>query len=292
MDLQALKIFQVVAETGSISKAAQELNYAQSNISAKIQQLEVYFQTSLFHRHNKGVTITEKGQILLDYAKKVFLLIDETNHAIREDDTNGGSLCLGSIRPTATHRLPLILSKYHNAYPNVNITIKTSATSKLISDVLEYNLDGAFVAGSYDHPDLVEKQVFMEELGFVSDTMYPQLSLQDLKTRSLLMFSSPGSTYRKIFMEWLKDKDLPQSRIIEFDTWEAMLSALCSGLGVSLLPFSAVEGYVKTGWLRFHPIQGQYSRVPTIFIYRKDNYVTKALLNFNDMLESLKNPQV
>ena len=64
MDLQALRYFRIVAREGSFSQAAQKLNYAQSNLSTKIRQLEGELETPLFRRHAHGVTLTEKGESL------------------------------------------------------------------------------------------------------------------------------------------------------------------------------------------------------------------------------------
>ncbi|WP_246040180.1 MULTISPECIES: helix-turn-helix domain-containing protein [Bacillaceae] len=62
--MHTLKIFQTVAKLGSISQAARELQYAQSNIIMKMQQLEADFQAILFCRHNRGITLTAKGSML------------------------------------------------------------------------------------------------------------------------------------------------------------------------------------------------------------------------------------
>ncbi len=71
MDIQLLKVFFATAQEGSISKAAQRLNFVQSNVTHKIQQLEADLQTQLFYRHNRGITLTPSGQILLSYAEKI-----------------------------------------------------------------------------------------------------------------------------------------------------------------------------------------------------------------------------
>ncbi|GGG69111.1 hypothetical protein GCM10010918_25270 [Paenibacillus radicis (ex Gao et al. 2016)] len=65
MDIQLLKVFYTTAQEGSISKAAQKLTFAQSNVTHKIQQLEADLQTQLFYRHNRGITLTPTGHILL-----------------------------------------------------------------------------------------------------------------------------------------------------------------------------------------------------------------------------------
>src|SRR5690348_880591 len=111
MDLHTLKIFQTVAKLGSISQAARELKYEQSNITMKIQQLESDLQTTLFYRHNRGTALTTKGSLLLTYAEKIFDLIDETKNVMMDDQTPRGPLIIGSMETTAAVRLPVLFSK-------------------------------------------------------------------------------------------------------------------------------------------------------------------------------------
>lgn len=70
MNIQLLKVFLTTAREGSISKAAQALNYAQSNVTNKIQQLEADLQTKLFYRHRRGITLTPQGKFLFHIQKK------------------------------------------------------------------------------------------------------------------------------------------------------------------------------------------------------------------------------
>ena len=95
MDLQALRFFRTVAKAGSISRAARELNYAQSNLTTKIRQLEAELQTRLFYRHSRGVALTDKGKILLSYADQILRLIDEAQQAIGDHENPRGPLLIG-----------------------------------------------------------------------------------------------------------------------------------------------------------------------------------------------------
>lgn len=289
MDLQALKIFKIVAEKGSISQAARELNYAQSNVSTKIQHLESNLQTLLFYRHNRGITLTVKGQMLLAYTEKIFHLIDETTRVMKDDSIPKGPLYVGSMETTAAVYLPKLLSKYHNAYPNVDLTLKTGTTEQNIQGVLQYNLDGAFVAGPINHPELIQKPVTEEELVLITDTMHSSMSsIRDIQTRTLLVFPN-GCSYRMILEQWLHEKGLIPNKIIEFDTIEAIIGCVCAGLGISLLPISVVEKYVQARILRCHSIENSSTKVPTVFIYRNDRFMSTSLIKFIDMFSDKEN---
>lgn len=284
MDLHTLKIFKTVAKLGSISQAARELQYAQSNITMKIQQLESDLQTTLFHRHNRGTALTAKGNMLLTYTEKIFNLIEETKNVMNDDQTPKGPLIIGSMETTAAVRLPALLSKYHKNFPDVDLTLKTGSTEQNIQGVLQYELDGAFVAGPIEHPELIEKEVIEEELVLITDTIHPPISsIKDIQTRTLLVFHA-GCSYREKLEQWLRQEGVIPKKIMEFGTLDAIVGCVSAGLGVSMVPQSVVEKHVQEGILRQHSIPNLYGKVKTVFIYRKDKYVPSSLLKFIAMI--------
>lgn len=82
MESGDLRVFQMVAREGTITKAALQLGYVQSNVTARIQQLEAELGTTLFLRHNRGMTLSASGKLLLDYANKIIGLLDEASKAL------------------------------------------------------------------------------------------------------------------------------------------------------------------------------------------------------------------
>ena len=284
MDLHALKIFQIVAKVGSISQAARELQYAQSNITMKIQQLESDLQTTLFYRHNRGTALTAKGSMLLTYTEKIFDLIEETKSVMNDDQTPSGPLIIGSMETTAAVRLPALLSKYHKDFPDVDLTLKTGSTEQNIQGVLQYELNGAFVAGPIEHPELIEKEVIEEELVLITDTIHPPISsFKDIQTKTLLVFHA-GCSYREKLEQWLHQERVIPNKIMEFGTLDAIIGCVAAGLGISMLPQSVVAKHVQDGILRQHLIPNLYGKVKTVFIYRKDKYVSASLIKFINMI--------
>ncbi|MFP3919267.1 LysR family transcriptional regulator [Lysinibacillus telephonicus] len=288
MDLQSLKIFQTVAKLGSISQAARELQYAQSNITMKIQQLESDLQTTLFYRHNRGTALTAKGIMLLAYTQKIFNLIEETKSVMNDDQTPKGQLTIGSMETTAAVRLPALLSRYHKDFPDVDLTIKTGPTKQNIQGILQYELDGAFVAGPIGHPELIEKEVFEEELVLITDSIDPPISsFEDFQTRTLLVFHN-GCSYREKVEQWLQKEGLIPNKVMEFGTIDAIIGCVEGGLGISMLPQSVVAKNVQNGTLRQYSLPNEYGKVKTVFIYRKDKYLPASLKEFINMLDEVK----
>jgi LysR family transcriptional regulator, cell division regulator len=286
MDLQALKFFRAVAELGSISKAARELNYAQSNLTAKIQQLETELQTTLFYRHNRGTSLTDKGKLLLSYTDEIFNLLDEVKNVMNDEQTPKGPLVIGSMETTAAIRLPLLLSKFHREYPAVDLSLKTGPTEQNVQGVLQYELDGAFVAGPIEHPDLTYKTVIEEELVLVTDSFHqPLISMQEIQNRTILVFRN-GCSYRARFEEWIHHEGVIPEKIMEFGTLDGIIGCVSAGLGISLLPQSVVDKHVKEGLLIQHSIPNVFGKVKTLFIYRNDKYMSSSLREFIEMLSN------
>lgn len=286
MDLQALRFFQAVAEFGSISKGAKELNYAQSNLTSKIKQLEADLQTTLFYRHNRGTTLTNKGKVLLSYTDKIFQLLEEVKEVMSDEQIANGPFVIGSMDTTAAIRLPTLLEKFHREYPAVDLTLKTGPTEQNVQDVLQYEVDGAFVAGPIEHPDLDYKTLIAEELVLITDTLHPPLtSLKEIPNRAILVFRN-GCSCRARFEEWFHHEGVIPEKVMEFGTLEGIIGCVSAGLGISLLPRSVVAKYVDEKIIIEHCIPEKFGKAETIFIYRKDKYMSPFLNKFTEMLSS------
>ncbi|WP_067725836.1 LysR family transcriptional regulator [Oceanobacillus damuensis] len=284
MEIKDLLIFQSVAQHGSISKAADDLCYVQSHVTARIKSLESKLNTQLFHRHSRGTTLNSEGKKLLSYSKKILFMLDEMNKAFQDMDSPSGTLEIGTVETVM--KLPLILSAYHRKYPNVDLTLKTGVSKSLISQILQCKLDGAFVAGFGPHPDIQQVEVFQEKLVLISDD--EKVSFDHLKNKPLLVFNS-GCSYRARLEDWLSDEGVINAKVMEFGTLETILGGVISGLGISLVPQSAVSHLEEEGVIQCHAIPEKYGNVSTVFIRREDTYLTNTMIKFIDTIKEFTN---
>lgn len=287
MDINDLKIFQIVARYGSITKAAHELNFVQSNVTARIKQLEAELNTTLFYRHSRGVTLTSSGKTLLSYAEKMIHLFNESIKAVNDSHIPQGPLSIGSMETTAAVRLPAILALYHKNFPEVDLLLRTGSTEQLIQAVLDYEIDGAFVAGPVHHPDITQEVIFNEKLYLVTaPSSVPLKTINEIKNRTILVFRQ-GCSYRARLQQWLYSEGILPIKIIEFGSLEAITGGVMAGMGVSLLPLSIVNKYNESGQLTIHQIPEDYSIVDTVFIRRRDVFMSRALQSFLKSILSL-----
>lgn len=287
MDINDLKIFQTVAHYGSITKAAHELNFVQSNVTARIKQLEAALNTTLFYRHSRGVTLTSSGKTLLSYAEKMIHLFNESIKAVNDSHIPQGPLSIGSMETTAAVRLPAILALYHKNFPEVDLLLRTGSTEQLIQAVLDYEIDGAFVAGPVHHPDITQEVIFNEKLYLVTaPSSVPLKTINEIKNRTILVFRQ-GCSYRARLQQWLYSEGILPIKIIEFGSLEAIIGGVMAGMGVSLLPLSIVSKYNESGQLTILQIPEDYSIVDTVFIRRRDVFMSRALQSFLKSILSL-----
>lgn len=285
MNTNDLIIFQAVAHHGSINRAAQQLNYVQSNITSRIQKLELALNTKLFHRHKRGVTLTIEGSALLPYAEKITSLIEEMKQFTTSDVTPRGKIDIASVETVI--KLPIILSAYTKKYKEVDLTLSTGVTTELKEKVLHHEFDGAFVTKSnaiYD-TDLTEIEVFHEKLVIVSSE--ENSNLDYLMEQPILRFSD-GCGYRAKLNEWLQDNKITPSKVMELGTLETTLGSVMSGLGIAYVPYSTIKDHVENKRIYYYELPKKYSQITTSFIYRKSNYIAPALKRFIETIEENK----
>ncbi len=280
MDIQELKYFCAVASEGSLSRAAQKLHYAQSNLSTKIIQLEQELGSPLFYRNNRGVTLTPKGELLLKYATKLINLADETVIAVRDDTAAQGMLKIGSMESTVVSYLSEFLAQFHTEHPQITVQVESGTTEKLLQGVLEHRLNGAFVAGTIRHSELIAKPVRTEKLCLImSKSLGADNNLSTALAQPLLVFPY-GCSYRKTLEYWMKDEGLTAGKIFEFNTLSAIFASVSAGLGVALFPESCIWKYSQRDALVIMDVPPKYASVSTVFVYRKDSFLSGAMSSF------------
>ncbi|MEZ5820014.1 MAG: LysR family transcriptional regulator [Bradyrhizobium sp.] len=280
MELTDLQTFAAVARTGGITRAAEELNTVQSNVTQRVKALEAEIGTALFERHSRGMTLTGAGRRLLPYARQMAALSREAVLAARDDGEPKGPLAIGSMETTAAVRLPALLADFHRRFPAVRLSLRTATTADLVAAVLEGSLDGAFVAGPIAHADLNACVAFREELVLVT--------AQQIKTLAELRAATPesgptalvfrtGCTYRQRLEQVLTEFGWPSATRFELGTLDGMVGCVAAGMGVTLLP-RAVVG--KNASVKVHSLGSAQSRVETLFVTRRAAHDYSALRGF------------
>ncbi|KJJ42934.1 transcriptional regulator [Bacillus subtilis] len=284
MESGDLKIFQAVAREGSITKAAQMLNYVQSNVTARIHNLEEDLNIRLFHRTNRGMKLTVAGENLLQYADQVLALLDEAEKSAKMSQQPKGPLRIGSLETTAVTHLPEHAASFLRRFPEVDLSVNTADTHNLMQQVLDHKVDGAFVYGPVDHTDIRQIPVSRDELVLISSR---EGTAEDMLRQPMLFFGA-GCSHRARVKRLLEEAGIQKQKIIEFGTLEAIVRGVSAGLGTALLPRSAVDCCEQRTNVWIHQLPAPYQDLEIVFIYRKDFFITSAFQRFMDEVDEMK----
>ena len=281
MESSDLRVFEAVARLGSITAASDELHTVQSNVTARIRTLEDELGIALFRRHSRGVLLTSAGERLLPYAIKIAQLLKDATNVVGDQAIPAGRLLIGSLESTAGVRLPTILSAYREKFPQVNLVLTVGTTGHLIEEVLARRLEGAFVAGPVERAEIVEVQVFAEEMVLVTSPKFRSVDevFQSPIGVNILVLRE-GCSYRARLERVLKENGVRSFGQLEFGTIDGIFGCAREGLGLTMMPRSVSERASQNGKLGIHELPRKEAMVPTMFIRRKDAVQSAALRRF------------
>ncbi|MGN6579883.1 MAG: LysR substrate-binding domain-containing protein [Bordetella sp.] len=280
MDLTDLRVFQAVARTGGITRAAALLHRVPSNITTRIQQLESDLDASLFIREGKRFQLSPQGKVLLDYATRLLSLAEEARGAMH-DQIPRGVLNLGAMESTAAIRLPSLLGQMHERYPDLSVELRTGAPRPLTARLLAGELDAALVAEPISDKRLEAMFAYVEDLVIIAPPDHPPIrSARDLRTGTLLAFE-PDCPHRQRLEAWCARDNVAPQRIVEVGSYHAILGCCVAGMGVALIPAAVLDTYTERARLSVHKLKGEFGSVQTLLIWRKDALQPKvsALVN-------------
>jgi LysR family transcriptional regulator, cell division regulator len=283
MDAADLRVFQSVALTGSMNKAALALNTVQSNVTARIKALEDEVGFALFERSNRGVTLTAAGQRLLPFATRAARLLDDARRAVADTGAPSGPLVVGSLETTAALRLSPVLAEFAAAYPAVDLSLRTGTSCELVDQVLDRSLEGAYVCGPVNHPDLLAEPFCHEELVILTAPGIADFEALADKPDIKIIVLRAGCSYRLRLEAMLAQRGIVGVRQLEFGTLETIISCVSAGLGVTLLPRALLGSVWQEGRVRVHALPDRESWAETVFIRHREAYASSALRAFMEV---------
>ena len=290
MDLLSLGILQTVAMEEGITRAADVLGRAPSNVTTRIQQLEAEIGVPLFHRDKKRMTLTSEGETFLDYARRILDLAEEAQQVVNPAGPMG-KLRVGSMESTVATRLPSVLAKFNAEWPDVTIDLSTGPTRQLLEALQAHQVDCALVAipdskwlQDADQIDMVK--VFREELVLLLPSGHPEIRSRDeIRPRALAAFAL-GCTYRQLAEDWLSENGskAPRMQTHEVRSYHAMIACATAGSNVAILPRSVLDLFSGADSFTCVPI----TSVDTYLACRR-GFATPAFTEFGYALNASSN---
>lgn len=252
MELKVLRTFTTVADTGTIGAASKELHCVQSNVTTRIKGLEAELGVCLFNRSRAGMALTAAGVAFLPYAREVIQAEQRARASVDAFDSSVKMLRIGSMESTLAVRLPSLISSFRRANPDLRLQIQSGPTEELIKKLLQDQIDIALVGGKFTHPDLQGHPLFAEEMVMVSALELE--TSEDLQSMPVIVFKQ-GCSYREYTRRWMRQSGLAPNETFELGTLDGILGCVASGVGISCLPRSVVEGSQVKNLLSIHTLE-------------------------------------
>ena len=267
MDLSDLRIFKAVVEEGGITRAAERLHRVQSNVTTRVRQLEEDLGVDLFVREGRSLRLSPAGRTLVDYADRLLDLAAEARHAV-QDSRPRGLLRIGSMESTASMRLPDPLSRFCARYPEVTLELSTGNPAKLAAALLAGDIDVAFAAEPIAEEPFDQVRAFSEELVIVSSAEHDDFDAAAGDGWSVVAFE-PGCPHRKRLLDWIEGRGEATARLVEMESYHAILGCVVIGMGITLMPKSVLDSFPEKKRLRIHPLPKGQDVADTILFWRR-----------------------
>jgi DNA-binding transcriptional LysR family regulator len=285
--LERLETFLVVAECGSYTEAAKRLYCSQPTISHHIQQLEEQFHADLFHRAGKQVRLTEQGEIVLDYAKRMTGLVREASIKVKQSlSRQERILSVYVSNYISGYYFPGILTHYHRSFPEQLLEIYTYCYDDLRRSLLDGKTNLAFLP-IYPEDNQLHTQfdaftLFEEELALVVPAGHPWTSrkilyMRDLQGETILL---PQSRYMCQYIEDQLRRHGVTVRFLQMSNFGMIKESVKAGLGIAFLPGEVIKAEMDRGELAPVRVSSLAIKRKNGFVIRKQKQLTEEELTF------------
>lgn len=284
MNLHHLAIFNAVAETGSISAAAQRLHISQPALSREIKDFEARLGVTLFERIPRGMRMTHAGEVLQEYAARLFDISRTAQSAMREiADARMGHLSIGASNTNGTYVLPRRLATFRRDNPDVRISMFIGNTEQISQGVADLRFTLGFIEGPLHVGGLVAEPFGQDDLVPVAAPDHELLQTKHAAASAIeglpLLMREHGSGTRELIAEMLEAQGIRQGSVMEFGNTEALKQAVMYGGGIAWLPRISIVRELREGTLAALPIE-------PLMIRRQLSVIRRANAHLNPTSEA------
>lgn len=283
------KIFVAVAECGTMSQAARDLQITQPSISQAISEIEREYSVLLFERVGKRLYLTDTGRSFLPYTKRLLSMEDELDEFLRSAASRK-QIRIGATVTVGTCLISPLVEELERRIPGIRTVVSVANTQIVENRLLSGELDVGLVEGLVRSPDLRWEPAICDELVFVCSRNHPfcgreQIALSDLTKQSLIL-REQGSGTRAQLESLLRLRGVAADVRWDCSSTEAILNAVARGHGVSVLSRRLVSDYARGDALWTATFSdADFSRTFSLTYY-KDKLLTEEMLCFIEICKA------
>ena len=289
MTIRNIRIFlSVVNHHNNISEAARSLYLSQPSVSVAIQEIEREYQLQLFERLSRRLYLTDAGQEFLEYAQRIASTFDDMDRQLKEKKEHetiriGASITIGS------RKMPEYVKQFQSCHPLAEVFVKVGFSRDLEKMLLVNGLDLALVETPVHNKELEAQKYAVDTLDLIMPAaqgfeMNLEMPLEGFLQENILL-REKGSGARDIFDRAMEEHGAgPVVPLWEATSTTALLNAVQSGLGVTVLPRQMAEDAVREGRVVRGSIRKIRMEQAFFIVYHQDKMRTPLMQDFMDIV--------
>ncbi len=289
MNIRKLEIFYRTAKCLNMSQVAKDMYISQPSISQCISEIESEIDTKLFDRIGKKLYLTHEGKILYEYTRRILNIYEEGINVIRSSKSNKGKLVIGASTTIGTYIMPYIIHKFNQKEKDIEISMIIDNKQNIEELILNNKVDIAFIEGTVNSKEIILKDIWTDELVFISSINHEwngkkYLDIEDLKNNKFII-REDGSGTRQRFEGFLENKDIKFNSYIELSNLEAILNYVKLNIGVSCVPYMSVLSEENSKSINVYRIKDHKINRSLYSAIHKDKYISKPIECFMKFCE-------
>jgi DNA-binding transcriptional LysR family regulator len=285
MELRQLHHFVTVAECGTISGAARRLNLAQPAISASIKKLEGDLKVELLHRRDRGVSLTEAGQIFIQNARSILLQAKDAKLAMQAlEGLDRGVVRFGVPAMLGSYFFPPLLMAFKNQYPRLELVVVDAGTHTIQQRLIGGELELGVIVDDYLVPELASGHLIREEMVACMSADHPlaehkSIEYRDFLSHELVLFRH--SYFHHVFIESISRREQMQPQVaFETNLLPMIKSIVRRGFAASTMLQLAIQ---DDDTIETRPFSEPF-HINLSLAWRKDSYLSRANQVFRDFI--------
>lgn len=289
--LNQLRIFLKVANTLSITKAAEELHLTQPAVSIQLKNFQVQFDIPLIEVINKKIYVTDFGKEIAEAADKILTEVYAINYKMH---THKGQLTgrfkISSVS-TGKYIAPYFIVDFMKQHPGVELILDVTNKAQVLSSLEKNEVDFSLVSVLPETIRINKLELMQNKLYLVGNTENKFGKKEHNKKifESIpLIYREQGSGTRHVMEKFIKQNDLPVHKKMELTSNEAVKQALIAGLGFSIMPLIGIKNELQNGQLQIIPVKGFPIKSTWYFIWLKDKKLSPVAMAYLSYIKKEK----
>jgi DNA-binding transcriptional LysR family regulator len=256
--LNQLKVFLKVTQTGSITKAAEELHLTQPAVSIQLRNFQDQFELPLTEVVGRQLYVTDFGHEIAASAELILEGVNDLNYKTQAHKGQLTGRLKISIVSTGKYVMPHFLADFLKLHEGVELVMDVTNKAKVIESLEENHVDFSLVSVMPDALAVDSIKLMQNKLYLVSNTEtkfnrtpYDNSIFEQLP----LIYREPGSGTRLVMERFIKQNSLPVLKKMELTSNEAVKQAVVAGLGSSIMPLIGIKNELSNGELQIVPVK-------------------------------------